>query len=150
MPAQTAVHLCLDMTVNACSSDISLHTRPGTGEHWLVRLEAEAARAPCAAEDAWHGAELAEEARSHELEREVGALSRELDKVAVAQRTHQRQQAATTWHRHMLVRARFAAACWVHDASPVYLCGRYGVLKVLGAFEACVTCKETGVCSIRE
>ena len=105
MPAQTAVHLCLDMTVNACSSDISLHTRPGTGEHWVVRLEAEAARAPCAAEDAWHGAELAEEARSHELEREVGALSRELDKVAVAQRTHQRQQqrgTGTCWCGHVL------------------------------------------------
>merc|ERR1719272_300138 len=73
----------------------------------LTRLEAEASRVRRAAEDAWRGAELQEEARSCGLERELGMLKRELAKSAVEQRALEREVVRVRAHAETLDRTKF-------------------------------------------
>ena len=73
----------------------------------LTRLEAEAGRVRRAAEDAWRGAELQEEARSCGLERELGVLKRELAKSAVEQRALEREVVRVRAHAETLDRTKF-------------------------------------------
>ena len=73
----------------------------------LADLEANAHRVKRAVEDAWRGAELQEEVRSSQLEREVGGLKRELAKSAVELRALEREVVRVRAHAETLSRTKF-------------------------------------------